>query len=106
MLAQWLAWRLRIPAIVLLTLTGVLVGPVFGLIRPSEDFGELLGMCITGKLLSNYNKPLKQLHELMDCVCVLYLDTIPIASGGFDIKNISDATSLLESQKFFVALKM
>ncbi len=39
--AQWLAWRLRIPAIVLLTATGLLVGPVFGVLRPSEDFGSL-----------------------------------------------------------------
>ena len=38
--AQWLGWRLRIPAIVLLTLFGLLVGPVFGIIRPSEALGD------------------------------------------------------------------
>lgn len=37
--AQWLGWRLQIPTIVLLGLFGVLVGPVFDLIRPSEALG-------------------------------------------------------------------
>ena len=40
--SQWLAWRLRIPAIVLFLVSGVIVGPVLGLVNPSEDFGELL----------------------------------------------------------------
>ena len=38
--AQWLGWRLRIPAIVLLTLFGLLLGPVLGIIRPSDALGE------------------------------------------------------------------
>lgn len=37
--AQWLGWRLRVPAIVLLILVGFLVGPALGLIRPSTDIG-------------------------------------------------------------------
>jgi len=40
--AQWIAWRLRLPAIILLSLFGLLAGPVFGWIRPSEDLGVLL----------------------------------------------------------------
>ncbi|MEO0998775.1 MAG: sodium:proton antiporter, partial [Pseudomonadota bacterium] len=40
--AQWLAWRLRLPAIILLALAGVVAGPVTGLIDPAEEFGELL----------------------------------------------------------------
>lgn len=41
--AQWLAWRLRIPAIVLLLLTGLVAGPVvFGVIQPDAAFGDLL----------------------------------------------------------------
>ncbi len=38
--AQWLGWRLHIPTIVLLGLFGVLVGPVFDLIHPSEALGD------------------------------------------------------------------
>ena len=37
---QWLANRLRIPGVLLLLISGILVGPVFNIIRPSEDFGE------------------------------------------------------------------
>jgi len=38
--AQWLGWRLRIPAIVLLTLCGLLLGPVLGIVRPGETLGD------------------------------------------------------------------
>jgi NhaP-type Na+/H+ or K+/H+ antiporter len=40
--AQWIAWRLKLPAIVLLAAVGLLMGPGLGLIDPSEDFGEYL----------------------------------------------------------------
>lgn len=47
--AQWLAWRLKQPAIVLLAAAGLLVGPVWAvfapsgapLLNPAEDFGDL-----------------------------------------------------------------
>ena len=38
--AQWVGWRLQIPALVLLILTGLLLGPLLGIIRPSEALGE------------------------------------------------------------------
>ncbi len=40
--AQWLSWRLRIPAILLLLLAGVLVGPTFGVLDPDALLGNLL----------------------------------------------------------------
>ena len=40
--AQWLAWRLKMPAIVLLAAVGLIMGPGLDLIHPSEDFGEFL----------------------------------------------------------------
>ncbi|MEQ8399512.1 MAG: sodium:proton antiporter [Roseitalea porphyridii] len=39
--AQWLAWRLRLPAIVLLLAAGFAMGPATGLIDPVRDFGEV-----------------------------------------------------------------
>ncbi len=36
---QWLAGRLRIPGVLLLLTSGILVGPVFNVIQPEEDFG-------------------------------------------------------------------
>ncbi|MBT8079942.1 MAG: cation:proton antiporter [Gammaproteobacteria bacterium] len=40
--AQWLAWRMKLPAIVLLAAVGLLMGPGLDLIHPSEAFGEFL----------------------------------------------------------------
>jgi NhaP-type Na+/H+ or K+/H+ antiporter len=40
--AQWLSWRLRIPAILTLLISGLLAGPVLGYIDPNALFGELL----------------------------------------------------------------
>lgn len=40
--AQWLAWRIRLPSILLLLLFGFAAGPITGLIHPDELFGDLL----------------------------------------------------------------
>ncbi|WP_221798734.1 cation:proton antiporter [Oceanobacter mangrovi] len=39
---QWLAWRIRLPAILFLLLAGLLAGPGLGLIDPDQLLGELL----------------------------------------------------------------
>jgi NhaP-type Na+/H+ or K+/H+ antiporter len=41
-LAQWAAWRLRIPSILLLLAASVAAGPVLGLIQPDHLLGPLL----------------------------------------------------------------
>lgn len=41
-LAQWLAWRVRLPAILFLLLAGILLGPVGGVLRPDKLLGGLL----------------------------------------------------------------
>lgn len=40
--AQWLAWRVGLPSILLLLVIGVIAGPVSGLVRPDELFGVSL----------------------------------------------------------------
>ncbi|MCB8966585.1 MAG: cation:proton antiporter [Ardenticatenaceae bacterium] len=40
--AQWFAWRLRLPSILLLLLFGFLAGPITGIIEPDVLFGDLL----------------------------------------------------------------
>ncbi|MHA6344817.1 cation:proton antiporter [Roseivivax sp. CAU 1761] len=40
--SQWLAWRLRMPAIVLMLAAGLLVGPGLQILDPGRDLGELL----------------------------------------------------------------
>lgn len=39
--SQWLGWRFRIPAIVVMSIVGLLVGPILGVLQPAEDFGDL-----------------------------------------------------------------
>ncbi|WP_186575917.1 cation:proton antiporter [Aquibacillus kalidii] len=39
--SQWLSWRLRLPAIVVMSIAGLLAGPIFGIINPEQDFGDL-----------------------------------------------------------------
>lgn len=44
--SQWLAWRLRMPSIVLMLLAGLLFGPVLGILDPAGQFGDMLGPMI------------------------------------------------------------
>lgn len=39
--AQWLAWRIRMPAIVFLLLIGIVLGPGLDLLHPQEALGDL-----------------------------------------------------------------
>lgn len=41
-LSQYLAWRIKVPAILFLLLAGILAGPVTGLLDPDALFGDLL----------------------------------------------------------------
>lgn len=40
--AQWLAWRLNLPSILLLLLAGFVAGPITGFLHPDEFLGDLL----------------------------------------------------------------
>ncbi|AUI88590.1 sodium:proton antiporter [Vibrio azureus] len=39
---QWLAWRVRLPAILFLLLAGILIGPILQWLNPDDLLGELL----------------------------------------------------------------
>jgi NhaP-type Na+/H+ or K+/H+ antiporter len=45
--SQWIAWRLRMPAIVLMLVAGILIGPVFGIFDPARDIGPLMAPMIS-----------------------------------------------------------
>jgi NhaP-type Na+/H+ or K+/H+ antiporter len=45
--SQWLAWRLNMPAIVLMLVSGLIVGPATGIFDPMRDIGPLTGPIIT-----------------------------------------------------------
>lgn len=42
MLAQWIAWRTQIPSIILLLVSGLVLGPVAGVVDPDAFLGESL----------------------------------------------------------------
>ncbi|MFT6829997.1 MAG: NhaP-type Na+/H+ or K+/H+ antiporter [Planctomycetota bacterium] len=45
--AQWSAWKLKLPSILLLLLAGIFVGPVLGWLQPRELFGEVLNPLVS-----------------------------------------------------------
>ena len=45
--AQWIAWRMQIPAIVLMLLAGIVVGPVLGVLNPAQDLGPIMAPMIS-----------------------------------------------------------
>ncbi|MDX1785703.1 MAG: sodium:proton antiporter [Roseovarius sp.] len=45
--AQWLAWKLRMPAIVLMLIAGLVIGPGLGIFVPERDIGPLMGPMIS-----------------------------------------------------------
>ncbi len=47
MFSQWLAWRIQWPSIVIMTVAGLLIGPIFGLVNPQEGLGELYSPIIS-----------------------------------------------------------
>lgn len=40
--AQWVGWKFKLPAILLLLLSGLLAGPILGLVKPDQLMGDLL----------------------------------------------------------------
>lgn len=45
--AQFLAWRMQMPAIVLMLVAGIIAGPVTGFLDPARDIGPLVGPIIS-----------------------------------------------------------
>lgn len=40
--SQWIAWRVKLPSILLLLFSGILLGPVLGWLRPDDLLGDVL----------------------------------------------------------------
>lgn len=40
--AQWISWRVKVPSILFLLLSGIVAGPVLGYLNPNELFGDVL----------------------------------------------------------------
>jgi len=42
LVCQWLAWRVKLPAILFLLIAGITAGPILGKLNPDQTFGQLL----------------------------------------------------------------
>ncbi len=45
--SQWFAWRIQWPSIVIMSIVGLLIGPVIGIINPGEALGQLYSPLIS-----------------------------------------------------------
>lgn len=45
--SQWLAWKYNLPAIVVMSVAGLLAGPILGIMNPEQSFGELYNPIIS-----------------------------------------------------------
>lgn len=45
--SQWTAWRFQLPAIVVMAVAGLLIGPVFGIINPKEVLGDVFSPLVS-----------------------------------------------------------
>ena len=104
-LSQWLAWRLRVPAIVLLLFVGLAAGPLFGLLDPTDAFGEnlqpLIGLAVgivlfEGGLALNY----KELREAGTGIRRLTFAAVPLnwalgTLAGYYVAGMSLGIALL-----------
>src|SRR5699024_3632211 len=45
--SQWFAWRIQWPSIVIMSIVGLLIGPIAGFINPGEALGDLYSPLIS-----------------------------------------------------------
>ncbi|MCP4348468.1 MAG: hypothetical protein GY795_23525 [Desulfobacterales bacterium] len=50
----------------------------------SDDYGIPVGICISGRLLNGFAKPLEQIYNATGSSSLFYLDTVPLAQAGFE----------------------
>ncbi len=85
--AQWLAWRLNLPAIVLMALAGLAVGPGLNILNPGELFGDyyrpMIAMAVAIILFEGGLQP--HFREIQGSIAKgvwrLVLPGVPIAWG-------------------------
>ena len=82
--AQWIAWQIKQPAILLLLIAGFVAGPVSGLLKPDELFGDILLPLVSISVAiilfeGGLSLHLKELKEVGAVVRNLILVGVPVA---------------------------
>jgi NhaP-type Na+/H+ or K+/H+ antiporter len=86
MTAQWLGWRLKIPAIVFLLLSGFILGPMLHVVRPHELMGNFLRPAITAAVAiilfeGSLNLKLREVSDVKAAVRHIVLIGAPLGWG-------------------------
>ncbi|MEM7766089.1 MAG: sodium:proton antiporter [Pseudomonadota bacterium] len=94
--AQWLAWRLQAPAIVLMSLAGLLVGPIWAVVLGNPSSPLFYG--VEGSLLN----PSKEFGDLLRPIVSLSVAVI-LFEGGLVLKfeHLRDAGAAVRRMVFF-----
>ncbi|MEL7448462.1 MAG: sodium:proton antiporter [Pseudomonadota bacterium] len=88
--AQWLSWRSKLPTIILLATAGILAGPVFHVVVPSELFGDrlpaIVSLCVAIILFEGgLNLQLHELKATAVGVRRLVYAGVPLAWGASSV---------------------
>jgi len=88
LIAQWIAWRFHLPAIVLLSATGLLLGPIFHVIQPDLHSNQILQAFVKFSVAvilfeGGLYLQLFELKEAFSGVKRLIFPAIPIAWGTY-----------------------
>lgn len=83
LVCQWLAWRFKLPAIVLLSLAGLVLGPISGVLDPAREFGmnlrTIISMAVAIILFDGgLNLRFKELKDLKRAVLQMVLIGAPL----------------------------
>lgn len=65
---QWVAWRVKLPAILFLLLCGILAGPVLDVLHPDQLFGPLLLAIDPGGRIHKIASERRQVYEIQASV--------------------------------------
>jgi NhaP-type Na+/H+ or K+/H+ antiporter len=103
--SQWLAWRLRLPSILVLLLVGFIAGPVTGFLHPDELLGDLIAPVVSisvGLILFEGGLSLKlpELREIGNVVRNLitigaFLTWVLGSAGAYFILQLDFSMSIL-----------
>ena len=103
--AQWIAWKFKLPSILLLLLFGFIAGPFTGLLKPDEFFGNLLFPIVSISVaiilfeggLSLKISELKKIGKIVRNLIIIAIPVtwILITLGAYFILNLEFSLSLL-----------
>ena len=98
--AQWLAWRFNFPGIVLMSIAGVLAGPVFGVFTPADAPPGAPLVIFAGELGGALA------WQMVQPIIGRDRDSVAIARDGGGVHGVSSSSSGSGSSKSVISATM